>query len=41
MPAFRGLVGAQDVENLIAYIRSLRSNDEPVFTHWWELAPTR
>jgi hypothetical protein len=41
MPSFRGLVGAQDVENLIAYIRSLRSNDEPVFTHWWELAPTR
>jgi hypothetical protein len=41
MPSFRGLVSAQDVENLIAYIRSLRSNEEPVFTHWWELAPTR
>lgn len=41
MPSFRGLVSAQDIENLIAYIRSLRSNDEPVFTHWWELAPTR
>lgn len=41
MPSFRALVSAQDVENLIAYIRSLRSNEEPVFTHWWELVPTR
>jgi mono/diheme cytochrome c family protein len=41
MPSYRGLVSAQDVENLISYIRSLRSNEEPVFTHWWERAPTR
>jgi mono/diheme cytochrome c family protein len=41
MPSYRGLVSAQDIENLIAYIRSLRRDEEPVFTHWWELVPTR
>ena len=41
MPSYRGLVSNQDIENLIAYIRSLRSDEEPVFTHWWERVPTQ
>jgi mono/diheme cytochrome c family protein len=41
MPSYRDLVSNQDIQNLTAYIRSLRSNEEPVFTHWWEQVPTQ
>lgn len=41
MPAFRGLLNNRDVQNLIAYIRSLRDNDEPRSTHWWEFIRSR
>jgi mono/diheme cytochrome c family protein len=41
MPSYRGLVSSQDIENLTAYIRSLRRDEEPVFTHWWERVPTQ
>lgn len=41
MPSYEGLVEPQDIKNLIAYIRSLRKDEEPVFTHWWELVPTQ
>ena len=41
MPSYRGLLSRRDIQNLIAYIRSLRDNDEPVSTHWWEFIPDR
>lgn len=41
MPPYRGLLNQRDIVNIIAYIRSLRDNDEPVFTHWWEFIPDR
>src|SRR5471030_1690426 len=35
MPAFRNLKD-QDIRNLAAYIKSLRTPAEPSFAHWWE-----
>jgi mono/diheme cytochrome c family protein len=40
MPAYPKLT-AQDIQNLTAYFRSLRTSAEPTFTHWWEPVPTR
>jgi cytochrome c551 len=40
MPAYPNLT-RQDTENLGAYFRSLRSNAEPTFTHWWEAIPSQ
>ena len=36
MPSFRGRVTDREVQDLQAYIDSLRSAQEPTFTHWWE-----
>ena len=41
MPSFRGLLNDNDVEDLIAYLDTLESNEEPVSTHWWEFIPSR
>jgi cytochrome c551 len=40
MPAFRNL-SSQDISNLAAYFRTLRTRAEPTFTHWWEAVPTQ
>jgi cytochrome c551 len=40
MPAFPHLTD-QDIQNLSAYLRSLRTSAEPTFTHWWEPVPTQ
>lgn len=41
MPPFRDRLNAQEIADLLAYIHSLRSNEEPTFTHWWEPVPTQ
>lgn len=40
MPTFPNL-STQDINNLGAYFRSLRTSAEPKFTHWWEPVPTQ
>jgi cytochrome c551 len=40
MPRYPNLT-AQDIQNLGAYFRSLRTSAEPTFTHWWEPVPTQ
>jgi mono/diheme cytochrome c family protein len=40
MPSFAQLLTIPDMEDLAAYIDSLRSNNEPTFTHWWEAVPS-
>jgi cytochrome c oxidase cbb3-type subunit 3 len=39
MPPYRGRLTNRDIQDLIAYIERLRRDDEPVFTHWWEIPP--
>ena len=41
MPSFRGRVTAQEIVDLAAYFKTLRSPQEPTFTHWWEAVPTQ
>jgi cytochrome c551 len=36
MPSFRTRVTAREILDLAAYFDSLRSPQEPTFTHWWE-----
>lgn len=40
MPSYPHLTD-QDIQNLSAYLRSLRTSAEPTFTHWWEPVPTQ
>lgn len=40
MPAYPHLT-TQDISNLTAYFRTLRTSAEPTFTHWWEAVPSR
>jgi len=40
MPRFPEL-DEEDIRNLAAYFDTLRSDEEPVFTHWWEPVPTQ
>ena len=40
MPRFPELT-EEDIRNLAAYFDTLRSDEEPVFTHWWEPVPTQ
>ena len=40
MPAFPELT-EEDIRNLAAYFDTLRREEEPVFTHWWEPVPTQ
>lgn len=40
MPAYPNLT-RQDIENLTAYFRTLRTRAEPTFTHWWEPVPSQ
>jgi len=40
MPPFPEL-NDQDIRNLATYFETLRTCDEPTFTHWWEPVPTR
>jgi cytochrome c551 len=41
MPAYEDRLDDDEIEDLIAYLKSLRSPREPVFTHWWERRPTQ
>ena len=41
MPSFRGRVTRREIEDLAAYFDTLRTAQEPTFTHWWEARPTR
>jgi mono/diheme cytochrome c family protein len=41
MPSFAALLAAPDMQDLFAYIDSLRTPSEPTFTHWWEANPTQ
>jgi mono/diheme cytochrome c family protein len=40
MPRFRDLQDT-DINNLAAYIQSLKTPAEPTFTHWWEPIPSQ
>src|SRR5262249_53545649 len=40
MPAFPSMTD-QDIQNIAAYIQSLRTPAEPTFTHWWEALPSQ
>jgi mono/diheme cytochrome c family protein len=40
MPRFPELTD-QDIRNVATYFQTLRTCDEPTFTHWWEPVPTR
>jgi len=41
MPAFENILTDQEIDDVIAYIQTLRTNQEPTFTHWWEAVPTQ
>ena len=41
MPSFRGRVTSQEIADIAAYFQTLRSAQEPTFTHWWEAVPTQ
>src|SRR5258705_6391913 len=41
MPAFGRILTEREIEDVIAYIQSLRTSREPTFTHWWEAVPTQ
>ena len=41
MPSFAALLAPPDMQDLFAYVDSLRTRNEPTFTHWWEANPTQ
>jgi cytochrome c oxidase cbb3-type subunit 3 len=41
MPPYGQRLSAREIQDLIAYIQSLRTNNEPTFTHWWEGVPSQ
>jgi mono/diheme cytochrome c family protein len=41
MPSFRARVTAQEIRDLAAYFETLRTPEEPTFTHWWEAVPVQ
>jgi len=41
MPAFENILTDREIEDVMAYIQTLRTSREPVFTHWWETVPTQ
>jgi len=41
MPAFENILTDREIEDVMAYIESLRTSREPTFTHWWEAVPTQ
>ena len=41
MPAFENILTDREIEDVMAYIQSLRTSREPTFTHWWEAVPTQ
>lgn len=41
LPSFRGLLGDRDLANLTESIDSMRDDDEPVFSNWWDSIPSR
>jgi mono/diheme cytochrome c family protein len=41
MPAFKNILTEREIEDVIAYIQTLRTNQEPTFTHWWEAVPSQ
>lgn len=41
MPDFSGRVTDREVDDLEAYFASLRTANEPTFTHWWEAVPSQ
>jgi cytochrome c551 len=41
MPSFENLLTDEEIDDLAAYIESMRTDREPTFTHWWEPVPSR
>jgi len=41
MPSFRARVTPREIRDLAAYFKTLRSPEEPTFTHWWEAVPVQ
>ena len=41
MPAFENILTDREIEDVMAYIQTLRTSREPTFTHWWEAVPTQ
>ena len=41
MPAFENILTDREIEDVMAYIQTLRTNQEPTFTHWWEAVPSQ
>jgi mono/diheme cytochrome c family protein len=41
MPSFAGRVSDREVDDLFAYFASMRTANEPTFTHWWEAVPSQ
>lgn len=40
MPAFP-MITSQEIADIAAYFHSLRTANEPTFTHWWEPVPSQ
>lgn len=41
MPSFERRLTRRQMEDIAAYIQTLRTNREPTFTHWWETIPSQ
>lgn len=41
MPSYRGIATATDIANLIAYLSSIGTPNEPTFNDWWVPVPTK
>jgi len=39
MPSFKGCATNTDVKNLVAYLRSIGTKNEPTWLDWWNLIP--
>jgi cytochrome c551 len=41
MPSYRSIATATDITNLIAYLSSIGTPNEPTFNDWWVPVPTK
>lgn len=41
MPSYRNIATATDITNLIAYLSSIGTPNEPMFNDWWVPVPTK
>ena len=41
MPSFRNYVTTTDINNLVAYLRSIGTASEPTFNDWWVAVPPK